>query len=138
MHFKTLTLALGLLTLATAANAQVKSMTVRAEGVLCLSCAHDFNDAFVLADVPRIEPQLIDTGFERQQRELVMKVDVSNQRDFRHAFADRAKLGGCILAKLALAGEKLVQLSDQLIELRNCARDLPGPHRSPNCKRAVA
>jgi copper chaperone CopZ len=45
MQIRTLVLSLGLVTMAAAANAQVKSMSVRAGGVLCLSCAHRLEKA---------------------------------------------------------------------------------------------
>src|SRR4051794_38034918 len=53
MQIRTLVLSLGLATLAAAANAQVKAMTVRAGGVLCLSCAHRLEKA--VQRVERVE-----------------------------------------------------------------------------------
>src|SRR5207302_1155219 len=49
---------------------------------------------------------------------------------FRYALAYRAKLGRRILAKLALASEELVQLSDQLVELRDASRDPREPREA--------
>src|SRR5437764_13055923 len=46
--------------------------------LLRLRRADDFDNALVLADVPGVEAELVDAGFERQQRQLVMKVNVGD------------------------------------------------------------
>ena len=45
MRFAAWTLTLGLIIPAAHANAQVRAMTIRASGVLCLSCAHRLEKA---------------------------------------------------------------------------------------------
>ena len=39
----------------------------------------------MFADIARIQAQLIDAGFEGHQRQFVVKVDVGNDRNIRHA-----------------------------------------------------
>ena len=41
----------------------------------------DGTDVLGLADVARVEPQTVDTGFHRSQRHLVLVVDVGDDRD---------------------------------------------------------
>src|SRR5262252_175557 len=42
---------------------------------LRLSRAYYFDNSLVASDVSRIEPQLVDARFQRQQRQLVVKMD---------------------------------------------------------------
>jgi hypothetical protein len=56
--------------------------------LLRLRGAHNFDDAFMLTDIAGIQTQLVDAGFQCEQCELVVKVYVGNERNFRHALAN--------------------------------------------------
>src|SRR5882672_2979166 len=43
--------------------------------LLRLGCTYYFDDPFMLANVSRVKPQLVDPGFEREERELVVEVN---------------------------------------------------------------
>src|SRR5436305_469163 len=56
--------------------------------LLRLRGAHDFDDAFVLADVSGIQAQLVDSGFERHQSKFVVEVNVGHDWNFGYALAN--------------------------------------------------
>src|SRR5438132_2672873 len=92
---------------------------------LRLRRAHDFDDPFVLADVAGIQTQLIDAGLERQQRQLVMKVNVCDQRNFRHSFSNFLERDCSVVVRDGESHD-LATRGDHLFNLLYCLIDVGG------------
>ena len=55
---------------------------------LRLRGADNFADTFVCSYIAGVKTKFVDASFQRHQSELVVEVNIGNERDFGNAFAD--------------------------------------------------
>ena len=94
----------------------------------------------MLADVAGIQTQLVDAGFERQQRELVMEMNVGDERHIGHALANLFQRDRRIVVGHGQADD-LAAGADHLLDLRDGRVDVGRVglgHRLNDDRRAAA
>ena len=104
-----------------------------------LGLAGDDLDLVGLADVAGIQPQALHAGFHRRERELVLEVDVGDQRHRRARHDARQSLGRRFL--VARAAHDVAPGGRERVDLRERAVDvgrLRGGHRLHRHRRAAA
>jgi hypothetical protein len=71
----------------------------------------------MFADIPRVQTQLVNAGFKRHQSQLVVKVDVRNDGNFRHSLANLPERYSSVIVRhsepyyLATGADHLFDLS---------------------------
>ena len=108
--------------------------------LLGLRGAHYLDDAFVLADVAGIQTQLVDAGFEGQQRQFVMEMNIGNQGYLGHALANLFQRYCCVVVGHSQAHD-FATGADHLFDLRYGGADVGRVrlgHRLDRNRRAAA